>query len=73
MPSTGALHPGQNTITEDKVLRLPRGMALPTLALVTFSVALTVAAGPLVGVSQRAADELVERTPYIDAVLGDVP
>lgn len=73
LPSTGALHPGQNTVTEDKVLRLPRGMALPTLALVAFSVALTVAAGPLIGVSQRAADELVERTPYIDAVLGDVP
>jgi len=72
-PQSGALHPGQNTLTEDKVLRLPRGMALPTLALVTFSVALTVAAGPLIGVSQRAADELVDRTPYIEAVLGDVP
>ena len=73
VPSTGALHPGQSTVTEDRVLRLPRGMALPTLALVAFSVALTVAAGPIIGVSQRAADELLERTPYIDAVLGDVP
>ncbi len=53
--------------------RLPMGMALPTVALVLFSVALTVAAGPLFGVTDRAAEELMERTPYIQAVLGDAP
>lgn len=51
--------------------RLPLGMALPTVALVLFSVGLTLAAGPLFGVTDRSADELIERTPYIEAVLGD--
>ncbi len=51
--------------------RLPLGMALPTLALVLVSVGLTVAAGPLFSYTERAADELVQRTPYVTAVLGD--
>lgn len=51
--------------------RLPLGMGLPTMVLVVFSVALTVAAGPLFGITDRSAAELLERTPYITAVLGD--
>ena len=51
--------------------RLPLPMALPTVALVLASTALTVAAGPLFGLTERAADELTERTPYIQSVLGD--
>ena len=54
--------------------RLPVSMALPTLALVLASTALTVAAGPLFAFTDRAAIEMHERTPYIQAVQGgDVP
>jgi multicomponent Na+:H+ antiporter subunit D len=40
------------------------------------TVALTVLAGPLYAVADRAADDLRERTPYVTAVFGegeDVP
>lgn len=50
--------------------RLPLPMALPTVALVLASTALTIAAGPLFSFTERAADELHDRTPYIEAVLG---
>lgn len=50
--------------------RLPLPMALPTVTLALVSVALTVAAGPLMGYAQRAAAELLARQPYIEAVLG---
>ncbi|WP_293783415.1 Na+/H+ antiporter subunit D [uncultured Aeromicrobium sp.] len=49
--------------------RLPRGMAGPTLLLAFVTVALTVFAGPLMSYAQRAAVELHERQPYIEAVL----
>lgn len=49
--------------------RLPRGMAGPTLFLALVTVALTVFAGPLMGYSERAGAELLERQPYIEAVL----
>jgi len=51
--------------------RLPLAMALPTLALALVTVALTVFAAPLFGFAERAADEIHERTPYVEAVLGD--
>ena len=69
----GSLHHRPVTTASSKELtslRLPRGMALPTLGLVGFSVALTVVAGPLLDITDRAAEELHERTPYIEAVLG---
>lgn len=72
-PATGSLHHGAAAATtspEMTALHLPRGMALPTIALVGFSVFLTVAAGPLFGIADRAAAELLEQTPYIEAVLG---
>lgn len=47
---------------------LPRLMVAPTFALVVFSVALTVVAGPLFQVTAEAATDLLNRTPYIDAV-----
>jgi multicomponent Na+:H+ antiporter subunit D len=46
-------------------------MALPTLALVGLSVGITFVAGPLLGITDRAATDLLERTPYIEAVLGE--
>ncbi|PVZ10110.1 Na+/H+ antiporter subunit D [Actinomycetospora cinnamomea] len=48
--------------------RLPRVMAAATGALVAVGVALTVVAGPLYAVADQAADDLVARTPYIQAV-----
>ncbi|WP_139977888.1 Na+/H+ antiporter subunit D [Nocardioides litoris] len=48
--------------------RLPWLMTVPATALVAVSVALTVVAGPLYGFTGRAADDLVARTPYLEAV-----
>ena len=45
-------------------------MAAPTIALVVVSLTLTVVAGPLFALAMRAAGELHEQTPYIQAVLG---
>ncbi len=50
---------------------LPRTMIGPTIGLVTLGVALTVLAGPLFALSDQAAQQMLERTPYIDAVLGE--
>ena len=50
---------------------LPRVMVGSTAAMVVVTVALTVIAGPLYGVAERAADDLVDRSPYISAVFGE--
>ncbi len=78
--SHGALHGGGDVSTRTQQTsswarvaeeqRLPLGMGLPTLGLVVASVALTVFAGPLFRVTDAAADELLQRTPYVQAVLG---
>lgn len=52
--------------------RMPVLMLLPTVALVGVSLAMTVFAGPLVGYSERAAENLIDREGYIEAVL-DAP
>jgi multicomponent Na+:H+ antiporter subunit D len=47
-----------------------------TAGMVVVTVGLTVLAGPLYGVADRAAEDLIDRTPYISAVFGgaeDVP
>lgn len=49
--------------------RLPRGMALPTVALALVTVALTVLAGPLFDYSHAAAVEMQDPQIYIDALL----
>jgi multicomponent Na+:H+ antiporter subunit D len=49
---------------------LPSLMVAPTVALTVLSLAIAVAAGPLLEVSTRAADDLLQRTSYIEAVLG---
>jgi multicomponent Na+:H+ antiporter subunit D len=48
--------------------RLPKVMAGATGALVALGLSLTVLAGPLYAVADQAADDLVARTPYIQAV-----
>ncbi|MCO1338548.1 Na+/H+ antiporter subunit D [Kocuria polaris] len=49
---------------------LPATMVGATAALVLLGVALTVFAGPLFEFSDQAAQNMFERTPYIEAVLG---
>lgn len=49
--------------------RLPMGMALPTLALAMLTVAFTVFAGPLMNVTNNAAQEIADPNRYIHAVL----
>jgi multicomponent Na+:H+ antiporter subunit D len=49
---------------------LPRTMVGSTVGLVALGVALTVFAGPLFSLSEQAAEQMFERTPYIEAVLG---
>jgi multicomponent Na+:H+ antiporter subunit D len=39
--------------------------------MVVVTVGLTVLAGPLYGVADRAAEDLLERSPYVSAVFGD--
>ncbi|GGL94381.1 Na+/H+ antiporter subunit D [Streptomyces fumigatiscleroticus] len=50
--------------------RLPGPMVAATLAMVALGLSYTVLAGPLVGLADRAAAELLDRSPYIEAVLG---
>jgi multicomponent Na+:H+ antiporter subunit D len=49
--------------------RLPRAMVLPTAALVTFSLTFTLVAGPMFAYTDRSARDLLQRTPYLEAVL----
>jgi multicomponent Na+:H+ antiporter subunit D len=56
-------------VAGDRVSRsLPRVMAGATAALVALGLAITVFAGPLYAVADQAADDLVARTPYVQAV-----
>ncbi len=58
----------------DSVQRLPRTMLGATAALVVAGLALTVFGGPLYAYTDRAAVDLRERAPYIEAVFGgEVP
>ena len=54
---------------------LPRVMVATTAAMVALTVGLTVIAGPLYGLADRAAADLLGRSPYIESVFGteDVP
>jgi multicomponent Na+:H+ antiporter subunit D len=49
---------------------MPRAMLGATAGLVALGLALTVFAGPLFRVSEQAAQDMLDRTPYITAVLG---
>lgn len=54
----------------EDVGKMPRAMLVPTIWLVAIGVSLTVFAGPLLDISHRAAENLVDRSVYIEAVLG---
>ncbi len=49
--------------------RLPRTMSGAALSLVSLSLLLTIVAGPLFDYTERAATDLLRRTPYLSAVL----
>ncbi|HET6561532.1 MAG TPA: Na+/H+ antiporter subunit D [Marmoricola sp.] len=49
--------------------RLPRSMVGATVGLVAVTLLLTVVAGPLFAFTDRAANDLLDRSPYISAVL----
>ena len=49
---------------------LPAVMLGATMAMVTVTAALTVVAGALYGYTDRAAVDLMERTPYLESVFG---
>ncbi len=53
------------------VARTPRLMVASTVAVVVGGLALTFVAGPLYGLTSRAAEDLVDRSVYVTAVLGD--
>jgi multicomponent Na+:H+ antiporter subunit D len=55
----------------DDVGRMPVGMLIPTGALISVGLTLTVLAGPIFAYSERAADEVLDRGQYISAVLGE--
>ncbi|MBF6175386.1 Na+/H+ antiporter subunit D [Nocardia blacklockiae] len=50
--------------------RMPRLMLMPTVALLAVGLALTAFAGPILGIAGRAADELTDRSTYLEMVLG---
>ncbi|MBH0118288.1 Na+/H+ antiporter subunit D [Rhodococcus sp. CX] len=50
--------------------KMPLAMLVPTAGLVAVGLALTVFAGPLLDISERAAANLMDRSVYIEAVLG---
>ncbi len=47
------------------------GLVAPTIALVALGLSFTVLAGPLYTFADRAATDMLVRTPYIEAVLGE--
>jgi multicomponent Na+:H+ antiporter subunit D len=55
----------------EDVGRMPLGMVLPTVAMVAAGLVLTIWAGPIFDFTDRAADEVVNRDVYVEAVLGD--
>ncbi|WP_228551476.1 Na+/H+ antiporter subunit D [Mumia zhuanghuii] len=73
VPSSGTKSgaPWGDTVAVTSVRSLPRAMVVPTLTLVSLGTALTFVAGPLFGITERAAEELRDRTPYIETVLDD--
>lgn len=57
----------------DNVGRMPVGMLAPTGALIVVGLVLTVFAGPIFSYSDRAAQQVRDRSEYITAVVGGEP
>lgn len=63
--------PWEDDLTGTPVRSLPKAMVAPTAALVVLGTAITLIAGPLFGLAERAAQDLHARTPYVSTVLDD--
>ncbi len=61
--------PSEEIITRD--VPMPKVMTGATTAMIAFSLVLTVLAGPLMTYADEAAHSVLQRTPYVGAVLGD--
>jgi multicomponent Na+:H+ antiporter subunit D len=66
-----AEYPDPVLLTPGNVGVLPRTMVGSTAGLVAFGVALTVFAGPLFHLAYGSAEIMLDRTAYIQSVLGD--
>ena len=55
----------------EEVGRMPMSMLAPTVGLVVVSLLMTVFAGPLLGITDRAAADLVVRHEYVDTIPAD--
>jgi multicomponent Na+:H+ antiporter subunit D len=60
----------QRRIAGEKAARLPIGMVGATTAIVAVGLLLTVAGGPIYQLAEDAAASIVDRSIYVDAVLG---
>ncbi len=58
-------------VDRDNVGRMPVGMVAPTGALIAVGLALTIFAGPIFAYCERAAAEVLDRSQYITAVVGE--
>ena len=61
--------PGQEMFDNERPT--PKVMSGATSAMIVFSLVLTVAAGPIMTYADEAARSVLERAPYVGAVLGD--
>ena len=61
--------PSEEIIARD--VPMPKVMTGATTAMIGFSLALTVFAGPLMNYADEAAHSVLQRSPYVGAVLGD--
>ena len=59
----------QQRVTHDKAAHLPIGMVGATTAVVAITLMMTIAAGPIYALAERAAASLSDRSIYVNAVL----
>ncbi|MEX1173410.1 MAG: Na+/H+ antiporter subunit D [Chloroflexota bacterium] len=65
--------PAAGSAPHDLTARLDRRITMPMVALAACTIAISVAAEPMFGLAIRAADQLMDPTAYIAAVLGATP
>lgn len=56
----------------EEVGRMPLSMLAPTIGLVAVSLLMTIFAGPLLGVTDRAATDLLDRNEYLNTVPSEI-
>ncbi|TFV70337.1 hypothetical protein E4P40_21750 [Blastococcus sp. CT_GayMR20] len=71
MATAGAPEPAPPAGAVRALHPLPRVMVAATAAMVTVTVGLTFVAGALYGYTARAAEDVLERTPYVESVFSD--